>query len=67
MENFDSKIHPYGFYYCPFFLVGRVGDPARDRDPPHLISREQFGRAVRRPDFQRGYSHACRRERFKFF
>jgi hypothetical protein len=26
MENFDSKIQPFGFYYCPFFLVGRVGD-----------------------------------------
>jgi hypothetical protein len=26
MENFDSKIQPFGFYYCPFSLVGRVGD-----------------------------------------
>jgi hypothetical protein len=23
---FDSKIRPFGFYYCPFLLVGRLGD-----------------------------------------
>jgi hypothetical protein len=25
-ENFDSKIQPLGFYYCPFPSVGRLSD-----------------------------------------
>jgi hypothetical protein len=34
MEIFDSKIRPFGFYYCPFLLVGRLGDEFCNTCPP---------------------------------